>query len=143
MRTAGLHRAVLQDEGAIMFDTHRKALGTGLATALILAAAASPAALARPTDLRSPAALARPTDLRSPDARDAAQPAHVVVAGLPMRAANERQVARSRAVASAPSSGLDWGSAGIGAVAGLGAFAIALAGVGVLRRRVARPAAEL
>jgi hypothetical protein len=131
MRTAGLHRAVLQDEGAIMFDTHRKALGTGLATALILAAAASPAALARPTDLRSP------------DARDAAQPAHVVVAGLPMRAANERQVARSRAVASAPSSGLDWGSAGIGAAAGLGAFAIALAGVGVLRRRVARPAAEL
>jgi hypothetical protein len=121
----------LQEEGAIMFHTHRKALGTGLATALILAAMASPAALARPADLRSP------------DARDSAQPAQVVVAGPPTWPVNQQPVAGPRAVASAPSSGLDWASAGIGAAAGLGACAIALAGIGVLRRRVARPAAEL
>jgi hypothetical protein len=111
-----------------MFHTHRKALATSLAMALTLAATA---------------ALARPTDLRSPDARDAAQPTHVVVAGPPTWPVNQQPATRSRAVASAPSSGLDWGSAGIGAAAGLGAFAIALAGIGVLRRRVARPAAEL
>jgi hypothetical protein len=114
-----------------MFHTNRKALGTGLATALILAAAASPAALARPADLRSP------------DARDAAQPAHVVAAGPPTWPAKEQPITRPRAVASAQSSGLDWGSAAVGAAAGLGAFAIALAGIVVLRRRVARPAAEL
>jgi hypothetical protein len=120
----------LQDEGAIMFHTHRKALGTGLATALILAAMAAPAAFAHPADLRSP------------DARDAAQPAHVV-AGPPTWPVNQQPLTRPRVVASAPSSGLDWGSAGIGAAAGLGAFAIALVGIGGLRRRVARPAGEL
>jgi hypothetical protein len=37
-------------------------------------------------------------------------------------------------------SGFDWGSAGIGAAAGIGAFAIALAGTsGMRRRRVRRP----
>jgi hypothetical protein len=94
-----------------MSHTHRKALATGLATALTLAAVATPAAHAQPTDRHSP------------NPRDAAQPAHVVVAG--------------------PSSGLDWGSAGIGAAAGLGACGIALVGAGGLRRRVRRPAAEL
>jgi hypothetical protein len=111
-----------------MFHTHRKALATGLATALTLAAAASPAAPAQPLDLRSP------------DARDAAQPAHVVVAGPPTWPVNQQPANRPRAVPSASSSGLDWGSAGIGAAAGLGAFAIALVGIGGLRRRVARPA---
>jgi hypothetical protein len=38
------------------------------------------------------------------------------------------------------SSGFDWSSAGIGAAAGFGAFAIVLAGTaGMRRRRVARP----
>jgi hypothetical protein len=111
-----------------MFHTHRKALATGLATALTLAAAPSPAALARPLDLRSP------------DARDAAQPAHVVVAGPPTWPVNQQPVTRPRAVATASSSGFDWSSAGIGAAAGLAAFAIALVGIGGLRRRVARPA---
>ena len=37
-------------------------------------------------------------------------------------------------------SGFDWGSAGIGAAAGIGAFAIVLAGTaGMRRRRLARP----
>jgi hypothetical protein len=37
-------------------------------------------------------------------------------------------------------SGFDWGSAGIGAAAGVGAFAIVLAGsTGMRRRRAARP----
>ena len=37
-------------------------------------------------------------------------------------------------------SGFDWGSAGIGAAAGIGAFAIVLAGsTGMRRRRPARP----
>ena len=114
-----------------MFHTHRKVLATGVATALTVAAAASPAALARPSDLRSP------------DTRDAAQSAHIVVANPPTWPANQRPITRPRAVASAPSSGLDWGSAGIGAAAGLGACAIALGGISGLRRRVARPAGEL
>jgi hypothetical protein len=39
-----------------------------------------------------------------------------------------------------PSSGFDWSSAGIGVAAGIGAFAIVLAGTaGMRRRRVARP----
>jgi hypothetical protein len=114
-----------------MFHTHHKALVTGLATALTVAGMAAPAALAHPADLRSP------------DTRDAAQPAHVVVANPPTWPANQQPITRPRAVASAPSSGLDWGSAGIGAAAGLGACAIALGGISGLRRRVARPAEEL
>jgi hypothetical protein len=47
---------------------------------------------------------------------------------------------RPSAVADAPASGFDWGSAGIGAAAGIGASAIALAGTaGMRRRRLARP----
>jgi hypothetical protein len=114
-----------------MFHTHRNVLATGLATALTVAAAASPAALARPADLRSP------------DARDAAQPARVVVAGPPTWPVSQQPVTRPRAVASGSDSGLDWGSAGIGAAAGLGACGIALVSIGGLRRRVARPAGEL
>lgn len=42
--------------------------------------------------------------------------------------------------APATSSGFDWGSGGIGAAAGIGAFAIALAGAaGMRRRRVSQP----
>jgi hypothetical protein len=111
-----------------MFHTHRRALGSGLATALILAATAAPGALARPVDLRSP------------DARDAAQPSHVIVANPPTWPVNQQPITRPRSVASASSSGLDWGSAGIGAAAGVGAVAISLVGIGGLRRRVARPA---
>jgi hypothetical protein len=36
---------------------------------------------------------------------------------------------------SAPCSGFDWSSAGIGAAGGVGAFAIALAGIAGIRRR--------
>jgi hypothetical protein len=114
-----------------MFHTHCKALGTSLATALILAATAAPAALAHPADLRSP------------DTRDAAQRAHVVVGNPPTWPVNQQPITRPRAVASASDSGLDWGSAGIGAAAGLGACAIALVSIGGLRRRVGRPAEEL
>jgi hypothetical protein len=87
-----------------------------------------------------PAAHAQPIDLRSPDARDAGQPTHVVVAGPPTWPVNQQPITRPHAVASAPSSGLDWGSAGIGAAAGIGAVAIALVGMGGLRRLLARPA---
>jgi hypothetical protein len=41
--------------------------------------------------------------------------------------------------ADAPRSGFDWGSAGIGAAAGVGAFAIALAGTAGMRRRTVAP----
>jgi hypothetical protein len=61
-------------------------------------------------------------------------------AAPPTWPANPEPVAGSHAVGTAPASGLDWGSAGIGAAAGLGAFAIALALAGGLRRRrIARP----
>jgi hypothetical protein len=139
MRMAGPHGAACVTKGAIMFHTHRKALGSGLATALTLAVTAAPAALAQPFDVRSPdardASAQRATDLRSPDARDAAQDGQIVVAGPPAWPANPQPITRPLAVASAPSSGLDWGSAGIGAVAGVGACAISLVGIGGLRRR--------
>jgi hypothetical protein len=129
-----------------MFHNHRKALGTGLATALTLAVTAAPAALAQPInppsrDARHAAASTqRVNDLRSPDTRDAADGRQIVDTGPPTWAVNPHPITRPRAIASAPSSGLDWGSAGIGAAAVLGAFAIAAAGIlGVRRRRVARP----
>jgi hypothetical protein len=128
-----------------MFHAYRNALGTGLATALTLAATAAPGALARPTDLRSPdardaaASTQRATDLRSPDTRDAAEGHPVVGTGRPTWPENPQPITKPRAVASAPSSGLDWSSAGIGAAAAFGACAIALVGIAGLRRlRVAR-----
>jgi hypothetical protein len=129
-----------------MFHTHRNALGTGLATALTLAVAAAPAAVAQPTDPGSPdardaaASTQRTTDLRSPDTRDAAKGHEVVGTGPPTWPESPQPITRPRAVASAPPSGRDWSSAGIGAAAATGAFAIALVGIGGLRRRrVARP----
>jgi hypothetical protein len=111
-----------------MVHHHRKALGTGLATALLLAVSAGPA-------------FAQPLDLRSPDARDAAAGRQIVATGPPTWPATPQPINSPRVVASAPSSGLDWGSAGIGAAAVLGTFAIAAAGVlGLRRRRIARPA---
>ena len=129
-----------------MFHTHRKALGAGLATALTLAVTAAPAALAQPINPRSPdardaAASTQPvTDLRSPDTRDAADGRQIVATGPPTWPVNPQRITGPRAVASAPSSGLDWSSAGIGAAAALGAFAIAAAGIlGLRHRRVVRP----
>jgi hypothetical protein len=112
-----------------MVHLHRKALGAGLATALILAVTAAPAALAQPLDLRSP------------DARDAAAGRQIVATGPPTWPVTPQPISSPRVVASAPSSGLDWGSAGVGAAAVLGTFAIGAAGVlGLRRRRIARPA---
>jgi hypothetical protein len=129
-----------------MFHTHPRTLGTGLATALTLAVTAAPAAVAQPINPRSPdarhaaASTQRVTDLRSPDTRDAADRRQTVATGPPTWAVNPQPITRPRAIASTPSSGLDWGSAGIGAAAVLGAFAIAATGMlGVRRRRVARP----
>jgi hypothetical protein len=44
-------------------------------------------------------------------------------------------IARPQPITDAPSPGFDWGSGGIGAAAGIGAFAIALAGAAGMRRR--------
>jgi hypothetical protein len=111
-----------------MVHIHRKAFGSALATALTLAVTAAPAALAQPLDLRSP------------DARDAADGRALVATGPPTWPVSPQRITRARAVVSAPSSGLDWGSAGIGAAAVVGAFAIAAAGIlGLRRRRIARP----
>lgn len=144
-----------------MFHTHPKALGAVLASALTLAATAAPGALAQPinprspdaadrtqpaTDVRSPDArdaadsTQRPPDLRSPDARDAAAGRQIAVAGPPTWPTSPQPVTRPRVVVSAPDSGLDWPSAGIGAGTVIGAVAIALVGtVGLRRRRIARP----
>jgi hypothetical protein len=49
-------------------------------------------------------------------------------------------IVRPQPITDAPSPGFDWGSGGIGAAAGIGAFAVALAGAAGLRRRhVAQP----
>ena len=61
-------------------------------------------------------------------------------AAPPTRPPNPEPIAGSHAVVNAPAPRLDWGSAGIGAAAGIGACAIALALAGGLRRRrIARP----
>jgi hypothetical protein len=105
--------------------THLKALATAATIAAIAA----------------PASLAQTSDLRSPDARDAADGHAIVAIGPPTWPAAPEPITAPRVVVSAPSSGLDWGSAGVGAAAVLGTFAIAGAGlVGLRRRRVARPA---
>ncbi len=129
-----------------MFHNHRKALGVALATALTLAATTAPGAPAHPTDLRGPDArdaadrTPRPPDLRSPDARDAAAGRRIVVSGAPTWPSSPQPITRPRVVVSAPDSGLDWASAGIGAAAVAGAIAFALVALAGLRhRRVARP----
>jgi hypothetical protein len=84
---------------------------------------------------------AQARDLRSPDARDAAAGRQIVATGPPTWPAAPQPISAPRVVVSAPSSGLDWGSAGIGAAAVLTTFAIAAAGVlGLRRHRIARPA---
>jgi hypothetical protein len=117
-----------------MFPLYRRALATAIATTLI--AAAAPAAMAQPADLRSPDAQDAATavqpgqDLRTPDAQD-------VAAGRQIVASTPVQVAK--ATNDGPTaSGFDWGDAALGAG---GALAIALAGAGgtvalVRRRRV-------
>jgi hypothetical protein len=127
-----------------MFHRPRAALRSGLATALALGAIAAPGALAQPLDVRPDARGASPSvrpaqDLRSPDARDAAEGRTIVVASSPSGLETPHPITRPHAVVDAPTSGLDWGSAGIGAAAVAGAFAIASAGiVGLRRRRIAR-----
>lgn len=128
-----------------MFQTPRKALSGGLATALALGAAAAPGALAQPLDPGTPearhaSASARVVqDMRGPDARETAERRPIVVAGPPTWPVNPHPITRPHAVVDAPTSGLEWGSAGIGAAAAAGAFAIAVAGiVGLRRRRIAR-----
>ena len=114
-----------------MFRTTRRSLGTALATALALGAAIAPGAAAMPTDLRSP------------DVRDAAVGTQIVRSGPPAWPANPQPVVRPQLVVSSSDAGFDWGSAGIGAGAVVGAFAIALSGtVGLRRRRLARRPSE-
>jgi hypothetical protein len=61
-------------------------------------------------------------------------------AAVPTWRANPEPITGPDAVINPPASGLDWGSAGIGAAAGIGAFAIALAlTAGLRRRRTAQP----
>jgi hypothetical protein len=69
----------------------------------------------------------------------AAVPADPVSTGPPSPAIPQH-IVQPVAPVDARSSDFDWGSAGIGAAGGVGAFAIALAGTtGMRRRRVARP----
>jgi hypothetical protein len=60
-------------------------------------------------------------------------------AAPPTWPANPESIAGPHAVVNAPAPRLDWGSAGIGAAAGIGACAIALALTAGLRRRTAPP----
>jgi hypothetical protein len=60
-------------------------------------------------------------------------------AAAPTWPTNRQLIVRQRPTADVPSSGFDWSSGGIGAAAGIGALAIALAGTtGMRRRRIAR-----
>jgi hypothetical protein len=61
-------------------------------------------------------------DVRSPSAMDAAT-------------ADPQPIGQPTAVVNTRSAGFDWGSAGIGAAAAIGALAIALAGTAGMRRR--------
>jgi hypothetical protein len=127
-----------------MFYGPRKALCSGLATALTLGATAAPGALAQPLDLgtshaRDASASARVVrDMRSPDARETAERRPIVQAGPPTWPLNPQPLTRRHAVVEEPTSGLDWASAGIGVATAAGTFAIAVAGiVGLRRRRIA------
>jgi hypothetical protein len=129
-----------------MFHLHRKALGAGLVTTLTLAVTPAPAALAGGVDLRSPdardvAAALRPvTDGPSADARHVEPDRRVVGTGPPTWPVDPQPISKPRPAVSASPSGVDWSSAGLGAAALLTAFAIALVGIGALRRRrVTRP----
>jgi hypothetical protein len=132
-----------------MSHSHRKALGTGLATTLAVGAIVAPGALAEPRDLGTPvvreaaAATQGANDLRSPDARDAAArpdssaapqwPAHPQVIGHRASAAVDTTPVQGTA-----SSGFDWSDAAIGAAA---VCTLLVAGVGgtLVVRRVRRP----
>ncbi len=59
----------------------------------------------------------------------------IAVAAPPTWPVAPRPITRTHAADDAQTSGLDWDSAGIGATAAAGAFAIALAGIARLRRR--------
>jgi uncharacterized membrane protein len=128
-----------------MFHPLRRALAIGLASAVALGATAAPGALAQTIDGTPDArggavSMHGMNDRRSPDTRDAAQGRQIVATDPPTWPVNPQPITGSRAVASAPSSGLDWSSAGIGAAAVLGAFGIAAAGIVALRRRrIPRP----
>jgi hypothetical protein len=94
-----------------------------------------------------------PQDLRTPDAKDAATanvyvpPAELgpsrtttATAPPPTWPTNPQPIGQADTAGNAPSSGLDWDSAGLGAGAAAAAFAIALAGAAVIRhRRTTRP----
>jgi len=57
----------------------------------------------------------------------------------PTGPANGQPITRPPAVVATPASGFDWGSAGVGAAAVLGACAITLAAILGVRRRTVRP----
>jgi hypothetical protein len=60
-------------------------------------------------------------------------------AGPPTWPTNPQPSTRRHAVVAAQASGFDWGSAGAGAAAALGACVITLAAIVGVRRRIARP----
>jgi hypothetical protein len=128
-----------------MFHLHRTALSAGLVTTMALVVSPAPAALAQPSDLRSPdtrdaATIRIATALRNPDARRADAGGRIVAAHPPTWPLTPQPLNPPRSGVSAPPpSGLDWSSAGIGAAALLAALALALVGIGGVRRRLARP----
>jgi hypothetical protein len=108
-----------------------------LAAALVAAAVAGPAAAVPDIQTRSDAGTS--ANVYVPPAElglgDAATPA----ADPPTWPTNPQPVTQPSVVVAAPASGFDWGSAGVGAAAALGACAIALAAILGLRRHGARP----
>jgi hypothetical protein len=70
--------------------------------------------------------------MRSPDATD---PVTANVSVAPAEPTNPQPIGQPTPAVTVRSAGFDWGSAGIGAAAGIGAFAIALAGTAGMRRR--------
>jgi hypothetical protein len=80
------------------------------------------------------------TDLRSPDAKDAADPGGRATSSPAGTTSSSPPVTSSVRSAKAGNSGLDWGSAGIGAGAALAVSLIGLGGVAVTRRAHMHPA---
>jgi hypothetical protein len=109
-----------------MFRSTRKAVGSGIATALALGAVASPAAVAQPMDSHAPdtGGVAAP-DQRSPDTRDFAKGGQIV-ASTPIRVAAPQRPTGS---------GFDVGDAAIGAGGALTLVVATLGGAAVLVRR--------
>ena len=132
-----------------------------ITTAAVMALCAAPASAVPYDDLRSPdakdaargSAASSYQDLRSPDAKEAASAAAVVEPSQDLRSPDARDAGRDRPpveiptptveIRQVPTSGFDWGDAGIGAAGMLALFSIAAGSALLLTTRRRRRSPQM